>query len=330
LLLLKAQVEAKRSPILAIPTLKMLTELYPDDATVIVELANNYIAAEQYDESISILQEHLNVCPQDERKKIELTLAMALYKAGDKAKANAKFDEIHNSDPNDPSLLLAKTVLLKGEEKWKQITQNASEWCQKHPTDVQTQMTIAGTVGRLKDVQAQQAAEDIYKIVLKKNPDSIDAIVGLAILLQMNERYEESGKLYEKAIQIKSDELIALNNLAWIMSEEQGKYVQALELVERGLEQEPDYIDLIDTRGVIYSRLGKHQNAIQDFKKCISMYPENFPALAATHFHLAKALTALGQNKEAHSNIQKALELNNKFGGLSATDLAEAKKILDQ
>ena len=115
-----------------------------------------------------------------------------------------------------------------------------------------------------------------------------------------------------------------------MMSEEQGKYEQALELTQRGLKKDPDYIDLIDTRGVAYYRLGKHHNAVRDFKKCIEMYPENLPALTATHFHLARALAALEQNREADRNIQKALDLNNKIGGLSPTDLAEAKRMLNR
>ena len=61
----------------------------------------------------------------------------------------------------------------------------------------------------------------------------------LAILLQINGRPNESAALYQKVLALEPDNVIIINNLAWIMCETQGKYQQALDLAQTGLKLEP-------------------------------------------------------------------------------------------
>jgi tetratricopeptide (TPR) repeat protein len=112
------------------------------------------------------------------------------------------------------------------------------------------------------------------------------------------------------------------------MCEEQGKHQEALELAQNGLEKTPDYIDLIDTRGVIYYRLGESDKAVQDFTRCIELYPLEAPSAAASHYHLGRALAGLGQKDKAAENFKKALELNDRIGGLSDADVADVHRLL--
>jgi tetratricopeptide (TPR) repeat protein len=151
----------------------------------------------------------------------------------------------------------------------------------------------------------------------------------LAMLLQITGRFAESTPLYQQILTLQPDNVIAINNLAWILCEEHGKYQQALELAQRGLKTAPNYTDLIDTRGVVYYKLGQYDKAIQDFTKCIKLYPTETPSLVASYFHLGRALVGLGQKDKAVESLEKALELNTKIGGLSGADLAEARQLLE-
>jgi tetratricopeptide (TPR) repeat protein len=148
--------------------------------------------------------------------------------------------------------------------------------------------------------------------------------------LQISGRDEESAALYQRVLEIEPDNVIAINNLAWIMCEVQGKPQQALELAQRGLEIAPNYYDLIDTRGVIYYRLGEFDKAVHDFNKCIELYPGVTSASIGTRFYLARALVKLGQKDKAIQYLNEALKLNSKTGGLSKTDLSEAQRLFSQ
>ena len=331
LLLLKARAEAVQSPALAIPTIKALRELDPNDADVVVYLADAYLAVDQVQKAVNLLKTQLVSCSgtPDERK-INIALAVALHKNDSKPEAQEIFNSLYQSAPDDPGSLLAQARLLKDEKLWGELTQKVIHWCQNHPKDTRTPIAIAGDMAATENSQAKKTAENILRMILENDSDCIEAMSALAMLLQITGRSAESTPLYQKILALQPDNVIAINNLAWIICEEHGKYQQALELAQRGLRIAPNYIDLIDTRGVVYYKLGQHDKAIQDFTRCLEMYPDGTPAAAASYLHLGRALASLGQKDEAIESLKKTLELNTKNGGLSAADFAEAQRLLEE
>ncbi len=331
LLLLKARAEAAISPVLAIPTLKALRELNPNDTDAVIQLADTYLAADQSEKAVGLLKTQLarGSSTPDERK-ISIALAIALHKNDNEQASQEIFDLLYQSDPDDPAPLLAQARLLKDNKRWDQISQMVSNWCRDYPEDVRTPIIIAGTLAAAEDSQPQKIAESILKEVLANDSDCTEAMSVLAMLLQTVGRFAESAELYQRILALQPDDVIAINNLAWIMCEEQGKYQQALELAQRGLSKMPDYVDLIDTRGVAYYRLGEFDKAVQDFNRCLKLYPDGAPLAVASYLHLGRALAGLGQKDEAIESLKKALELNTEIGGLSAADFAEARRLLEE
>jgi len=330
LLLLKARAEAAGSlPALAIPTLKAILEIDPNDAYVVIRLANTYIDAGSAQKAVKLLKAQLpSHRGATSDRKIDIALAVALYKNGNKEEAKKKFDSLYRSAPDDPAPLLAQVSVLKDERLWNQLSRKVFEWCGKNPDDIDTPVNIAGNLTATGNSEAQKTAENILRRTLKRHQNSLSAMNTLAMLLQMTERTAEATALYQESIKIQPDNIIAINNLAWIMCDQQGKPQQALKLAQRGLKLAPDYIDLIDTRGVIYCRLGEYNKAVKDFDRCLKLYGENSPAAVASRFHLGKALAGLGQKEKAAQNLKKTLELNAKIGGLSPTDVAETQRLI--
>jgi tetratricopeptide (TPR) repeat protein len=232
--------------------------------------------------------------------------------------------------PDDPAPLLAQALLLKEDQLWDQINQMVLDWCQKHPKDTRTPVAIAGDLAAVGNNEARKISEDILWMVLENDSDNIVALSTLAMLLQATGRAAEAAVFYQHVLTLQPDNVIATNNLAWILCEEQGKYQQALELVQRGLKIAPDYVDLIDTRGVVYYKLGQYDKAIHDFTKCLEMYPEGIPAVTSSHLHLARAYAGLRQKDEAIENLRITLALNTENGGLSDTDFVDAKNLLEK
>jgi tetratricopeptide (TPR) repeat protein len=329
LLLLKARAEAVRSPLLAIATLKVLRELDPNDVDIAQYLASTYIAANESEKAVNLLREQLTVCDASTRRRCNIALAVALYRNDNKADAQKEFDSLLQSEPNDPAPLLAQALLLKDDQLWDQLIQNVADWYQKRPKDNDTPVSIAKDLVT-EDDQAKKAAEDILRMVLKNDSACTEALSVLAIVLQATAHSEESARLYERLLTLEPDNLIAINNLAWIVCEEQGKYEQALELAQKGLKIAPNYVDLIDTRGVVYYRLGQFNKAVQDFTTCIELYPKGMPSMVTSHFHLARAFAGLGQSDKAVEHLNQALDLESRIGGLLTTDLDEAQRLLEQ
>jgi len=333
LLLLKASADAARSPIFAIPTLKALYELDPNDVDIAVRLARTYIAADQAENAVKLLQKRPASSGNTlEQRRLNTALAVALYKNGNKEEAQKKLDLLVQADPNDPSPLLAQVQLFQEDQLWSQLNDTVAQWLQNHPADVNTPITIAGRLAATEDSQAKKISEDLLRHVLERSSSNLAAMTTLAMLLQTLGRQTESAELYRHVLQLNPDNVIVINNLAWILCEEQGEYQRALALAEKGLKIAPQYIDLIDTRGMIHYRLGQLEKAIADFTKCLELYLDTAPAKVASRFHLARALNRNGQPTEALKQLDQALDLHKQkqIGGLSPADLAEAQRLLEQ
>jgi tetratricopeptide (TPR) repeat protein len=331
LLLLKFRAEKELSMDLAIPTLKLLYEMDINDVDMAVLLADTYVVANEYERAVNLLKKQLISCSDapDERK-INIILAGALYKSGDKQQAQKIFDSLYQSAPNDPTPLLAHARLLRDDKFWDRLNRMVAEWCRNHPKDTRTPVAVAVDLTANEDIQAKRIAEELLRKILDRDANSLPAMGSLAMLLQVTGRHAESAELYKRILVIQPDHVIAINNLAWILCEQQGKHQQALQLARRGLDIAPNYVDLVDTCGVAHYRLSQYDQAVQCFTKCLKLYPDGIPAATAAYLHLGRALAKLGQKFEAIGNLNKALALNDEIGGLSPADLDETKLILEE
>ena len=331
LLLLKFRAEKELSLDLAIPTLKLLYEMDTNDVDIAVLLADTYVAADEFERAVNLLKKQLVSCSDapDERK-VNIALAGALYKSGDKQQAQKIFDSLYQSAPNDPAPLLVQARLLKDDKLWDRLSRMVAEWCRNHPKDTRTPVAVAVDLTANEDSQARRTAENLLRKILDRDANSLPAIGSLAMLLQATGRHAESAELYKRILAIRPDNVIAINNLAWILCEQQGKHQQALQLAMRGLDIAPNYVDLVDTCGVAHYRLRQYDQAVQCFTKCLKLYPDGMPAVTAAYFHLGRALARLAQKEQAMENLKKAVELNTKIGGLSVADATEIQRLLEE
>lgn len=331
LLLLKFRAEKELSMDLAIPTLKLLYEMDTNDVDMAVLLADTYVVANEYERAVNLLKKQLVSCSDapDERK-VNIILAGALYKSGDKQQAQKIFDSLYQSAPNDPTPLLVQARLLRDDKLWDRLSRMVAEWCRNHPKDTRTPVAVAVDLMANEDSQAKRTAENILRKILDRDANSLPAIGSLAMLLQATGRHAESAELYKRVLAIQPDNVIAINNLAWILCEQQGKHQQALQLAMRGLDIAPNYVDLVDTCGVAHYRLRQYDQAVQCFTKCLKLYPDGIPAATAAYFHLGRALARLAQKEQAMENLKKAVELNTKIGGLSVADATEMQRLLEE
>ena len=329
--MLKAHLEKKRSPVLAIPTLKALLEVDPNNTNATLSLAGIYIKVSEPEKAVNLLEAQLaSRIGTPEERIIKIALAVALHKNGDKADAQKHFDSLLQSEPDDPAPLVNQVGLLRDEQLWTQLNQKVAEWYHKHPEDSRTLINIARDLIAFNDIQSKAAAEDVLRMVLKNESDSIDAMTTIATLLYSGGRSDESVPLYQKVIQLQPNNQVAINNLAWILCEDNGKPQEALKLAQKGLKIYPNYIDLIDTRGFIYYQMGEYDKAVEDFTTCTEMYLKGMPAAVASHFRLAKTFVKLGQNVKAIYHLNQALNLESQIGGLSNLEIDEAQRLLKQ
>lgn len=85
-------------------------------------------------------------------------------------------------------------------------------------------------------------------------------------------------------------------------------YKRAIDYYQRGLELNPDDIDMLNSLGMAYYSSGQYQQAINTYKKAVDIDPEN-PDIFG---RLAAAYTRAGSNEEAIAAYKKAIDIGSK------------------
>jgi predicted Zn-dependent protease len=315
LLLLKARAEKVRSPSMAAWTLKGLQEQSPKNVEILVELADAYARAGRAKEAVDLLRQKMEELERPEdRRRCDIAYAEALYANGQREEAKTRFDTLTQAEPNDPTPTMTLAQQLRREKRWTEMNQLVRGWLATHPNGANVATNIAGVLATTGDTQALQVGEDILRMTLDRNPQSKQALMLLSMMMQDAGRNEESAKLDRKILEVDPNNLIAMNNLAWILCDGEhplDQYKEALALTERALKIVPeDYVDLLDTRGYVYYRLGDFDKAVSSFVKCTELYPTNSPSAATPRFHLAMTYAAMKRKTEAVQQLQTALDSN--------------------
>jgi tetratricopeptide (TPR) repeat protein len=109
-------------------------------------------------------------------------------------------------------------------------------------------------------------------------------MVCLAALRDFQGRHAEAIDLYRQVLSQNSNNPMALNNLAWLLALKDGKHDEALELVDKVIKTMGPNPSLLDTRAVIYLKMRRTDQAIQDLEEAVATLPT-----PANCFHLAEA-----------------------------------------
>lgn len=107
--------------------------------------------------------------------------------------------------------------------------------------------------------------------------------------------YADAEALFESCIQDYPESHEVLNYLAYMWAEQGRNLHEALAYVDRALAMEPENGAYLDTRGWVFFRQGKYDEAVKDIEKASEYYPRD----ATISHHLGDAWSALGDRGRA-------------------------------
>lgn len=129
---------------------------------------------------------------------------------------------------------------------------------------------------------------------LRRDPADYDVVVIAAMFRHLQGSFEDEARLYREALAIRPGEATASNNLAWVYSEHLGRPDLALPVLDEAIRRNGRSMGwILDTRGVVLTRLGRLDEAIGVLNEAASDGPS--PAVL---FHLARACRKAGRDPE--------------------------------
>jgi len=148
-------------------------------------------------------------------------------------------------------------------------------------------------------VQALQKAKESL-------PQNVIVLSTLALTLDGAGRKPEAKQVYEATLKLAPDNAVALNNLAFLLAENNGNLDEALSKAQRAKQLLPTLYEISDTLGWIYLKKNLPDHAIEIFKELVTKQPTH----STYRFHLGMAYSQKGDKTRAVEQLKEALRYN--------------------
>ncbi len=154
----------------------------------------------------------------------------------------------------------------------------------------------------LRKGDVQQSINSLEK-AHQLTPDNSLTTTDLGLLYEMQNKPDVARKYYESSIKLNPNDALALNNLAYLMSQHNGDLDVALTYATHAKQRLPEHAEINDTLGWIYLKKNLTDQALDTFKTLVVKAPQN----PTFHYHYAMALDQKGDRVNARKECQIAL-----------------------
>lgn len=148
-------------------------------------------------------------------------------------------------------------------------------------------------------------ARQAMETALTKNPKYLPALMTLGQMDDRDGHPNRAAARYEKILESNPDFAPAANNLAWDYFETNRNLDTALQLAQRARSLMPNNPSTADTLAAILLKRGLPDNARQLLLQCV----KDDPKMVIAHYHLALALLALKDNRNAEEQLHTVIAL---------------------
>ncbi len=161
-----------------------------------------------------------------------------------------------------------------------------------------------------EDKRLQSALEQA-EASLKTNPSNVQGLMLKAILHTELDQYEKARDTYETLLTISPDFSAALNNLAYIHSEQLPDYDKAWKLAQRVRALLPDSAEAADTLGWVHFKRGEYPEAL----RLLTESSQKRPDQPEVQYHLGMVQYMMAEEGAARAALEKALQSGMEFIG---------------
>ena len=225
---------------------------------------------------------------------------MALLKADDACIALLK----RQLDPEKPATISRYILFLASRNRVTDALAELSQLWQSGTRDAA--IGVAASLAALPDVSASDLEPVRTAVLQLAEPDDAPArlVMTAAMLEDHAGKYPEAMALYQRVVTAEPDNVVALNNLAFMEVVSEGASANsALERIHHALELAGPNDQLLDTEGVVLLRRGDAEAAADRFQQAWDQRPE-----PGYQVHLAWALVELGRFPAADEAFRQAAD----------------------
>ncbi|MFI4939352.1 MAG: tetratricopeptide repeat protein [Burkholderiales bacterium] len=147
-------------------------------------------------------------------------------------------------------------------------------------------------------------AEELYRTVLRSNPNQVECLHYLGVIMHQMGRNAEAVELIQKAIKLNRSQPAAHSNLGLALHA-LGEYQLALDSYDRALALDRHYACALNNRGNVFRDLGRFDDALKSYDAAIATQANYLEA----HNNRYVTLRRMGRFDEALISCDKAITL---------------------
>ncbi len=292
-------------------------QLVPNDPTPHLRLAGVYHVQKNWSAENHELETALSLSPQS--TEALSALADFLVSRNQRPIAIARVEKTLASYPTDANLHVILGALLAGSERSEQAKAEFERAIELDPKLITAYLRLAKLEQERGNVDVALAGYE-KALSLQPNLAPLLTLVG-NLYLEDKVQLDRARKYYERAVALDANFAPAVANLAYVQAKQGADLNVALSLAQKAKQLSPDTDAITDILGWVEYLRGNRGGTLPMFKQCVQKDPER----AVYRYHLAMALLATGEKREAKSELEAALRLK-----LSSDDAQQARATLAQ
>ena len=206
---------------------------------------------------------------------------------------------IENPDQDYPYLLAAG--LARAEQNQDKAVAVLQDGIARVVSPVRLRMQL----GRVYEQTGKlEQAEQLYHRVLQEQPRFAPAYTALGFIEERRGNKGAARDYYRQTLQYDKNNVPALNNLAYLLTDNFGEAGEALDLAMAAYRLQPNDPRIMDTLGYVLVENQRADDAMNLLEKALQMLPE----VPAVRLHLALAKIAAGDREGAAPLLQQVAE----------------------
>ncbi len=261
-----------------------------------------YRNTQQYDKAVEIFQELAQLDP--ERAPRVAAQIADTYRQGRRfEEAFETIDAAHQEHPNDEMVGIIRATVLadlgRSDEAIAAIREVTGD--EKEREDYLTEAQIYEKTKRF-DLMDEALAAALE--LSNSNEDKSVVLFMRGAMFERQKRYAEAETEFRRVLAIDEDNSSAMNYLGYMFADRDENLDEALELIQKALEYEPNNGAYLDSLGWVYYRLERYNEAL-DYLHRAAETISNDPVI---HDHLGDVYAKLGRLAEAITQWKRSLD----------------------
>jgi tetratricopeptide (TPR) repeat protein len=193
--------------------------------------------------------------------------------------------------------------------------------------DRAVQLALSQAHDKAKDYAAMARALDAAEKLSETNDDKEPVLFLRGAMFEKQKRYDEAEKEFRRVLDVSPENASALNYLGYMLADRNIRVHEAVQLIQRAVNQEPTNGAFLDSLGWAYYRLNKLDEAADYLRRSLQRGAKD----PTVHDHLGDVYMSQGNLKDAISHWEISLRewRGNAPSDQDAGEVAKVQKKLE-